>query len=68
VRHHRRLLKRLRAEWAVFYDRPSLMRRRGAWHVIFAGGHSYTCDARRCTALQLAIMVNRAVVAKVGAR
>ena len=67
-RHHRQLLRRLRAEWAVPGDRPTLHRRRGAWHVVFAGGHSYTCDRRRCIALQLALMANRAVVASVARR
>lgn len=67
-RHHRRLLRRLRAEWAVPGDRPTLRRCNGAWHVVFAGGHSYTCDARRCIALQLALWANRAVVAKVAHR
>ena len=64
-RHHRQLLRRLRAEWAVPKERPTLHRRRGEWHVVFAGGHSFACDRRRCIALQLALWANRAVVAKV---
>ena len=67
-RHHRRLLRRLRIEWAVPKDRPTLRRKGGVWHVIFAGGHSFTCAARRATALQLALWANRAVVAKVARR
>lgn len=66
-RHHRKLLRRLRREWAIPGDRPTLQRRDGAWHAVFSVGHSYTCDPRRCVALQLALMVNRAVVAKVTA-
>ncbi len=67
-RHHRQLLRRLRAEWAVPDDRPTLHRRDGEWHVVFAAGFSFTCAARRAVALQLALMANRAVVASVARR
>lgn len=66
-RHHRKLLRRLRAEWIVPDYPPRLRRCDGQWHVVF-GAWSYTCDHRRAVALHLALMANSAVVASVARR
>ena len=65
-RHHRKLLRRLRAEWIVPDYPPRLRRCDGQWHVVF-GAWSYTCDRRRAVALHLALLANGSLRAKLGA-
>lgn len=67
-RHHRRLLRRLRTEWAVPKYPPRLFRGWGGQWCISMGAFLFAHDPRRVRALQLALKANRAAVAEAARR
>ena len=67
MKHHRRLLRRLRTEWIMPEYPPRLFRGWGGQWCIGMGAWLYAHDSRRVRALQLALMANRAAAGKLRA-